>query len=76
MLFGPEKMLEFAFQMGKLVRKIKQEWASLQMEMEMERLREELKKRSAEGEEKVRGKKRGKETDDGGAFREKILDCR
>ncbi len=54
LVFGPEKMLEFATQLGRLVRKIRQEWASIQMEAEMARLKEELNRTSLEGERKVR----------------------
>ena len=44
LLFGPEKMLEFATNIGRMVRKLRQEWAQIQMEMELSRLKEELKK--------------------------------
>jgi Sec-independent protein translocase protein TatA len=53
-VFGPEKMLEFAAQLGKLVRRIKQEMAEIQLDMEMEKLREDLKKQTLEGEQKVK----------------------
>jgi len=54
LVFGPEKMLEFATQLGRLVRKIKQEWASIQLEAEMNRLKEQLTKQTLEGEGKVK----------------------
>jgi len=54
LVFGPEKMLEFATQLGRLVRKIKQEWASIQLEAEMSRLKEQLTKQTLEGESKVK----------------------
>ncbi len=60
LVFGPEKMLEFATQLGRLVRKIRQEWASLQMEAEMARLKEELNRTSLEGERKIRSYLSGK----------------
>jgi len=60
-LFGPEKMLEFATQLGKFLRKIKKEWATFQMELEIEKLKEELKKTTSEGEEKVKNYLRSEE---------------
>ena len=54
LLFGPEKMLEFATNIGRMVRKLRQEWAQIQMEMELSRLKEELKKSQEEGENKVK----------------------
>jgi TatA/E family protein of Tat protein translocase len=60
LLFGPEKMMEFAVQMGRLVRRLKQEWAQLQMELEMRELRERWKKDAEEGEKKVRQYLEGK----------------
>ncbi len=53
-VFGPEKMLEFAAQLGKLIRRVKQEMAEIQLGMEMEKLREDLKKQTLEGEQKVK----------------------
>ena len=61
-VFGPEKMLEFATQLGKFMRKLKKEWATFQMELEMEKLKEELKKNTLEGEEKVKNYLSSKET--------------
>jgi len=60
LIFGPEKMLEFATQLGRLVRKIKQEWASIQLEAEMNRLKEQLQKQTLEGESKVKAYLSGK----------------
>jgi Sec-independent protein translocase protein TatA len=54
LVFGPEKMLEFATQLGKLVRRIKQEWNNIKLELQMEELKRELKKQQEEGEKKVR----------------------
>ena len=54
LLFGPEKMLEFATNIGRMVRKLRQEWTQIQMEMELSRLKEELKKNQEEGENKVK----------------------
>lgn len=54
LVFGPEKMLEFATQLGRLLRRVKQEWAAFQLELEMEKLKEELKKTTSEGEQKVK----------------------
>lgn len=54
LIFGPEKMLELATQLGRLVRRIKQEWNNIQMELQMEELKRELKKQQEEGEKKVR----------------------
>ena len=53
-VFGPEKMLEFATQLGRIVRKIRQEWASIQLELQAAELKEQLKKTTLEGEEKVK----------------------
>jgi Sec-independent protein translocase protein TatA len=53
-VFGPEKMLQFATELGKWVRKIKQEWAQIQMELEMEELKKKLDLEMREGEEKVK----------------------
>jgi len=53
-VFGPEKMLEFATQLGKIVRRIKQEWVSIQMELQAAELKEQLKKTTLEGEQKVK----------------------
>ena len=53
-VFGPEKMLEFATQLGRIVRKVRQEWASIQLELQAAELKEQLKKTTLEGEEKVK----------------------
>ncbi|RTZ59438.1 MAG: hypothetical protein DSZ31_03960 [Gammaproteobacteria bacterium] len=54
LVFGPEKMLEFATNLGRMVRKLRQEWAQIQMEMELSKLKEELKKTQEEGKSKVK----------------------
>ena len=54
LVFGPEKMLEFATQLGRIVRQIKKEWASIQLEAQMAQLKEELKKQTLESEQKVK----------------------
>jgi len=54
LVFGPEKMVEFATQLGRIVRQIKKEWASIQLEAQMAQLKEELKKQTLESEEKVK----------------------
>jgi len=53
-VFGPEKMLEFATQLGRFIRKIRSEWAQIQMELQAAELREQLKKQTLEGEDKVK----------------------
>jgi Sec-independent protein translocase protein TatA len=53
-VFGPEKMLEFAVQLGKMVRRIRSEWTQIQMELQMAELKEQLKKQTSEGESKVK----------------------
>ena len=53
-VFGPEKMLEFATQLGKIIRKVRQEWASIQLELQAAELKEQLKKTTLEGEQKVK----------------------
>jgi Sec-independent protein translocase protein TatA len=53
-VFGPEKMLEFATQMGRFVRKMKQEWAQIQLELQMQELKKKLDMQTKEGEEKVK----------------------
>ncbi len=53
-VFGPEKMLEFATRMGRFVRKMKQEWAQIQLELQMQELRKKLDTQTKEGEEKVK----------------------
>ncbi len=53
-VFGPEKMLEFATQLGRIVRKVRQEWASIQLELQAAELKEQLKKTTLEGEQKVK----------------------
>jgi len=69
LIFGPEKMLEFAIQLGRLIRRLKQEWNNIQLELQMEELKRELKKQQEEGEEKVRrylqGETPKKETNQG-----------
>ena len=54
LIFGPEKMMEFATQLGKVVRRLKQEWHKIQLELQMEELKREWKKQQEEGEKKVR----------------------
>jgi len=53
-VFGPEKMLQFAGELGKWIRKAKQEWAQIQMELEMQDLKRKWEKEAKEGEEKVK----------------------
>ncbi len=53
-VFGPEKMLQFATELGKWIRKAKQEWAQIQMELEMQDLKKRWEKDAKEGEEKVK----------------------
>jgi sec-independent protein translocase protein TatB len=54
LVFGPERMLEFATQMGRFVRKMRQEWAQIQMELQMQELKKKLEMDTKEGEEKVK----------------------
>lgn len=53
-VFGPEKMLEFATQLGRLMRRLRSEWAQIQMEIQAAELKEQLKKQTSEGETKVK----------------------
>jgi len=54
LLFGPEKMLEFAAAAGRLLRRLKSEWTALQLELQAQKLKEEFEKQTREGEDKVR----------------------
>ncbi|HID79811.1 MAG TPA: hypothetical protein EYH48_00035 [Aquifex aeolicus] len=55
LVFGPEKMVEFAANLGRIVRKLRQEWVQIQMEMELSKLKQELRKKQEDGESKVKG---------------------
>ncbi len=54
LVFGPEKMMQFAVELGRFLRKAKQEWAKIQMEIELQGLKKEWQQQAKEGEEKVK----------------------